>query len=133
MHCTAAAVGANNCKNRLKTTSACITFLSSPCSGTFDFFYLPIDFRNKCNLGYCFVNFLDAGMAGRLYRDFHQKRWEEYNSKKVGRGGARVGGVGPVAGAKSLCSVCRGRAAARWGCGATEPARAARAAPLCPH
>ncbi|KAL4420998.1 hypothetical protein ABPG77_001317 [Micractinium sp. CCAP 211/92] len=51
--------------------------------GTFDFFYLPIDFRNKCNLGYCFVNFLDAAVAGRLYRDFHQKRWEEYNSKKV--------------------------------------------------
>ncbi|KAL4425902.1 hypothetical protein ABPG75_009918 [Micractinium tetrahymenae] len=51
--------------------------------GTFDFFYLPIDFRNKCNLGYCFVNFLDASVAGRLYRDFHQKRWEEYNSKKV--------------------------------------------------
>lgn len=26
-----------------------------PCSGTFDFVYLPIDFRNRCNLGYCFI------------------------------------------------------------------------------
>jgi hypothetical protein len=53
------------------------------CSGTFDFFYLPIDFRNRCNLGYCFINFLDAATAGRLYRQYHNKRWEEYNSKKV--------------------------------------------------
>lgn len=56
----------------------------STCSGTFDFFYLPIDFRNRCNLGYAFVNFLRAPDAARLYRAFHQKPWQEYNSKKVG-------------------------------------------------
>jgi hypothetical protein len=52
-------------------------------TGCFDFFYLPIDFRNRCNLGYCFVNFLDAPDAGRLYRKYHNQRWEEFNSKKV--------------------------------------------------
>lgn len=42
-------------------------------SNTFDFFYLPVDFRNRCNLGYAFVNFLDARSAGRLYRQYHNK------------------------------------------------------------
>ena len=29
----------------------------------FDFFYLPFDSENDCNVGYCFVNFLDAQVS----------------------------------------------------------------------
>ena len=51
--------------------------------GQYDFFYLPIDYKNKCNLGYCFMNFLNADLTAECYEEFHNKRWEEFNSKKA--------------------------------------------------
>ena len=53
------------------------------CRGQYDFFYLPIDYKNKCNLGYCFMNFLNAELTAECYEEFHNKRWEEFNSKKA--------------------------------------------------
>ncbi|CEF97928.1 Nucleotide-binding, alpha-beta plait [Ostreococcus tauri] len=49
----------------------------------YDFFYLPIDFKNKCNLGYAFVNFKCAKTTAAFYKEFHKQRWEEFNSRKV--------------------------------------------------
>lgn len=53
--------------------------------GTYDFFYLPIDFRNKCNLGYAFINFKNPKHIPPFFRDFADKRWEKFNSEKVCR------------------------------------------------
>ena len=50
---------------------------------TFDFFYLPKDFRNGAGLGYAFINFIDAKHTTILYDKFHNKRWDEHNSRKV--------------------------------------------------
>eukprot|EP00803_Ostreobium_quekettii_P000171 evm.model.scf_1510.1 EVM.evm.TU.scf_1510.1 scf_1510:6152-11784(+) len=52
-------------------------------SGRYDFFYLPIDFKNRCNLGYAFVNFKTPTTTAEFYKEFHSKSWEEFNSKKV--------------------------------------------------
>ena len=52
-------------------------------NGAFDFFYLPIDFRNRCGLGYAFVNMLTPGLAADIYKAFHNKRWDECVSRKV--------------------------------------------------
>ena len=48
---------------------------------TFDFFYLPIDFRNRCNLGYAFINFTSALAVIDFYEKFHEHVWE--NSTKT--------------------------------------------------
>jgi len=51
--------------------------------GTFDFFYLPIDFKNKCNVGYAFVNFIDPQSIPTFFDDFNCKKWSKFNSSKV--------------------------------------------------
>jgi hypothetical protein len=51
--------------------------------GTYDFFYLPIDFKNKCNVGYCFINFLEAKQIPRFVNEFNGQRWRSFNSEKV--------------------------------------------------
>jgi hypothetical protein len=49
----------------------------------FDFFYLPIDFRNKCNLGYCFINFVAHDSAVKFMSVFQDYRLTAFNSDKV--------------------------------------------------
>jgi hypothetical protein len=49
----------------------------------FDFFYLPIDFKNKCNVGYAFINMTTPLAIPALVEDFHGKRWPKFNSEKV--------------------------------------------------
>ncbi|XP_073100779.1 protein terminal ear1 homolog isoform X2 [Elaeis guineensis] len=49
----------------------------------YDFVYLPIDFNNKCNVGYGFVNLTSPEAAYRLYKAFHKQPWEVFNSRKI--------------------------------------------------
>lgn len=51
--------------------------------GTYDFFYLPIDFKNRCNVGYCFINFLEPSYIVAFVREFNGHRWKNFNSEKV--------------------------------------------------
>lgn len=51
--------------------------------GTYDFFYLPIDFKNRCNVGYCFINFLDPKHIPPFVNAFNGQRWKSFNSEKV--------------------------------------------------
>ncbi|GMJ09693.1 hypothetical protein HRI_004638500 [Hibiscus trionum] len=50
---------------------------------SYDFVYLPIDFNNKCNVGYGFVNMTSPQATWRLYKAFHHQHWEVFNSRKV--------------------------------------------------
>ncbi|XP_077250961.1 protein MEI2-like 2 [Tasmannia lanceolata] len=51
--------------------------------GTYDFLYLPIDFKNKCNVGYAFINMISPSHIIPFYQAFNGKRWEKFNSEKV--------------------------------------------------
>ncbi|KAK4357688.1 hypothetical protein RND71_023298 [Anisodus tanguticus] len=51
--------------------------------GTYDFIYLPIDFKNKCNVGYAFINMTDPSLIVPFYNAFNGKKWEKFNSEKV--------------------------------------------------
>ncbi|XP_023644151.1 protein terminal ear1 homolog [Capsella rubella] len=50
---------------------------------SYDFVYLPIDFSNKCNVGYGFVNMTSPEAVWRLYKTFHNQRWGVFNSRKI--------------------------------------------------
>jgi len=55
--------------------------------GHLDFIYLPIDFKNKCNVGYAFVNFRTAEACARFAAEYHLSNSRDklpgFNSKKV--------------------------------------------------
>ncbi|KAI4373751.1 hypothetical protein MLD38_011836 [Melastoma candidum] len=51
--------------------------------GTYDFLYLPIDFKNKCNVGYAFINMTEPSQIIAFHEAFNGKKWEKFNSEKV--------------------------------------------------
>ncbi|GLT83886.1 hypothetical protein SLE2022_021520 [Rubroshorea leprosula] len=45
--------------------------------------YLPIDFKNKCNVGYAFINMIDPQQIIPFHKAFNGEKWEKFNSEKV--------------------------------------------------
>jgi hypothetical protein len=49
----------------------------------YDLFYLPLDYENKCNLGFAFINFIDPMHVVLFYNNFRGKKWKKFNSEKI--------------------------------------------------
>lgn len=54
-------------------------------SDSFDFFYLPWDLQNDCNVGYAFVNFRDVTSAERCTRIFTNFNFRKFDSRRTCR------------------------------------------------
>ncbi|XP_072978007.1 protein MEI2-like 2 isoform X3 [Typha angustifolia] len=65
------------------TSNMLLAALDENHEGTYDFFYLPIDFKNKCNVGYAFINMVSPAHIISFYEAFNGKKWEKFNSEKV--------------------------------------------------
>ncbi|XP_059640962.1 protein MEI2-like 4 isoform X2 [Cornus florida] len=65
------------------TSKMILAAIDEQCRGTYDFIYLPIDFKNKCNVGYAFINLIDPLHIIPFHKAFNGKKWEKFNSEKV--------------------------------------------------
>ncbi|XP_021905539.1 protein MEI2-like 1 isoform X2 [Carica papaya] len=65
------------------TSKMLLAAIDEHCKGTYDFIYLPIDFKNKCNVGYAFINMTDPQKIIPFHKAFNGKKWEKFNSEKV--------------------------------------------------
>lgn len=71
-----------NIPNRYTAEEVLAELLSTGFRGTFDFFYLPMDFVTKKNRGYGFVNFHFSETAACFVRTFHGRRLPLYATEK---------------------------------------------------
>ncbi|KAH3745212.1 Meiosis protein mei2 [Pelomyxa schiedti] len=45
--------------------------------GTYDFLYLPVGTKNKCNIGYAFINLISTSHIPQFVKEFHLRQWEQ--------------------------------------------------------
>lgn len=57
--------------------------IDSKHAGRYDFFYLPIDLKNNCNVGYAFINIVEPPFIVPFFKDLYGKSWERFNSEKI--------------------------------------------------
>ncbi|TPX58057.1 hypothetical protein PhCBS80983_g03385 [Powellomyces hirtus] len=65
------------------TQQMLIAFLNRTHKGEFDFLYLRMDFKNRCNVGYAFINFTGSAAILSFAERVVGKKWSKFNSDKV--------------------------------------------------
>ncbi|KAG5513194.1 hypothetical protein PMAC_001564 [Pneumocystis sp. 'macacae'] len=58
-------------------------YIDATNSKTYDFLYLRIDFRNRCNVGYAFVNFIDPISIITFGQARVGTKWNRFHSDKI--------------------------------------------------
>lgn len=65
------------------TSKMLLDFINETHFGEYDFFYLRIDFKNRCNVGYAFINFLNRDALLRFHKRINGKKWPAFISGKI--------------------------------------------------
>ena len=65
------------------TISSLLNEINEYFNNTYDIFYLPIDYINKCNLGFAFINFVEPLHIILFYELYKGKKWKKFNSEKI--------------------------------------------------
>ena len=65
------------------TISSFLEEINENFKNTYDIFYLPIDYINKCNLGFAFINFIEPFHIILFYELYRGKKWKKFNSDKI--------------------------------------------------
>jgi RNA recognition motif 2 len=65
------------------TQKMLIDLLNEHHFGCYDFVYLRMDFKNKCNVGYAFVNLIDPLCIVSFYNKINQRGWKRFSSNKI--------------------------------------------------
>ena len=65
------------------TISTFLEEINENFKNTYDIFYLPIDYINKCNLGFAFINFVEPYHIILFYELYRGKKWKKFNSDKI--------------------------------------------------
>ncbi len=45
--------------------------------GKYDYFYLPMDLKTQCSVGFAFINFIDHSFILDFYLEFQYMKWSE--------------------------------------------------------
>ena len=64
------------------TQQMLIDYVNATHKNKYDFLYLRIDFQNKCNVGYAFINFIDPRDAVSFANERVGKKWKLFKSDK---------------------------------------------------
>lgn len=72
-----------NVPNRYTVEELLADMLNEGINGSFDFVYMPMDFKTKRNRGYGFVNFRTSSSAEFFAQTFHGKQLQRYTTNKV--------------------------------------------------
>ena len=65
------------------TISTFLDEINNAFNNKYDIFYLPIDYCNKCNLSFAFINFVDPLHIIDFYERYRGRKWKRFNSEKI--------------------------------------------------